>query len=156
MEWAWHDRIAYDKLLLTTGGAPRRLPVPGADLTGVTTLRLPSASPNTPRTAPPPPSSSEQRASPSSIRTRRHSPNRWAAPSVILSGAGTRRRALYLSQSTARDGICGRRRAGEWWAPARRPGPHGFGDPTYIPIRTWFESSRYRSEKRGYYSYIHS
>jgi NADPH-dependent 2,4-dienoyl-CoA reductase/sulfur reductase-like enzyme len=35
------DRIAYDKLLLTTGGAPRRLPVSGADLTGVTTLRLP-------------------------------------------------------------------------------------------------------------------
>ncbi|MFJ9407503.1 NAD(P)/FAD-dependent oxidoreductase [Streptomyces sp. NPDC101393] len=33
------SRVGYAKLLLTTGSSPRRLPVPGADLDGVLTLR---------------------------------------------------------------------------------------------------------------------
>ncbi len=33
------ERIAFDRLLLTTGAMPRRLPVPGADLDGVLLLR---------------------------------------------------------------------------------------------------------------------
>jgi 3-phenylpropionate/trans-cinnamate dioxygenase ferredoxin reductase subunit len=33
------ERLAYDRLLLTTGAAARHLPVPGADLPGVHTLR---------------------------------------------------------------------------------------------------------------------
>ena len=35
-------RLEYDQLLLATGGAPRRLGVPGEDLSGVVTLRTPA------------------------------------------------------------------------------------------------------------------
>jgi 3-phenylpropionate/trans-cinnamate dioxygenase ferredoxin reductase subunit len=33
------DHVHYDRLLIATGSEPRRLPLPGADLAGVTTLR---------------------------------------------------------------------------------------------------------------------
>ena len=33
------ESLAYDRLLLTTGAAPRRLEVPGVDLPGVVSLR---------------------------------------------------------------------------------------------------------------------
>jgi 3-phenylpropionate/trans-cinnamate dioxygenase ferredoxin reductase component len=39
LELASGERIDYQRLLLTTGSAPRRLPVPGADLAGVHYLR---------------------------------------------------------------------------------------------------------------------
>jgi 3-phenylpropionate/trans-cinnamate dioxygenase ferredoxin reductase subunit len=39
LELATGERIGYDRLLLASGAAPRRLPVPGADLAGVHYLR---------------------------------------------------------------------------------------------------------------------
>ncbi len=39
LELASGERIGYQRLLLTTGAAPRRLPLPGADLDGVRYLR---------------------------------------------------------------------------------------------------------------------
>ncbi len=33
------DSLIYDKLVLATGGIPRRLPIPGADLENVYTFR---------------------------------------------------------------------------------------------------------------------
>ena len=42
VELSTGKRLAYDQLLLATGGAPRRLGVPGEDLAGVLTLRTPS------------------------------------------------------------------------------------------------------------------
>jgi 3-phenylpropionate/trans-cinnamate dioxygenase ferredoxin reductase component len=39
VELASGETVGYDKLLLTTGAVPRRLPVPGADANGVMTLR---------------------------------------------------------------------------------------------------------------------
>jgi 3-phenylpropionate/trans-cinnamate dioxygenase ferredoxin reductase subunit len=39
LELASGERIGYDRLLLATGAAPRRLPVPGADLDGIHYLR---------------------------------------------------------------------------------------------------------------------
>jgi len=39
LELATGERIGYQRLLLTTGAAPRRLPLPGADLDGVHYLR---------------------------------------------------------------------------------------------------------------------
>lgn len=41
IEFADGGTLHYDALLLATGGTPRRLPVPGADLPGVLTLRAP-------------------------------------------------------------------------------------------------------------------
>ncbi len=40
IEIAGGDGLAYDRLLLTTGSRPRMLPIPGADLAGVHTLRV--------------------------------------------------------------------------------------------------------------------
>jgi NADPH-dependent 2,4-dienoyl-CoA reductase/sulfur reductase-like enzyme len=42
VELSTGKRIAYDQLLLATGGGPRRLAVPGEDLSGVVTLRTPA------------------------------------------------------------------------------------------------------------------
>ena len=39
LELASGERISYERLLLATGAAPRRLPLPGADLAGVHYLR---------------------------------------------------------------------------------------------------------------------
>jgi 3-phenylpropionate/trans-cinnamate dioxygenase ferredoxin reductase component len=39
LELASGERISYDRLLLATGAAPRRLPLPGADLAGIHYLR---------------------------------------------------------------------------------------------------------------------
>jgi apoptosis-inducing factor 3 len=33
------DSLVYDKLVIATGGVPRRLPIPGADLENVFTFR---------------------------------------------------------------------------------------------------------------------
>lgn len=41
IEFADNSTLHYDALLLATGGTPRRLPVPGAELAGVLTLRAP-------------------------------------------------------------------------------------------------------------------
>jgi 3-phenylpropionate/trans-cinnamate dioxygenase ferredoxin reductase subunit len=39
VELAGGERVRYERLLLSTGAAPRRLPIEGADLPGVLTLR---------------------------------------------------------------------------------------------------------------------
>lgn len=44
IELAGGERVGYDRLLLATGSEPRRLPLPGADLDGVLTLRTRSDS----------------------------------------------------------------------------------------------------------------